>query len=329
MSSTIESTGVQQPLVAQRLANLPVTLFAMVMGLTGMAIAWDRLGDIVNGGKAIGLLIASIASLLMVILLIAYLAKLMLHRAHVAEELKHPIRINFFPTISISLLLLSVYWQNLGAFALILFVTGATLHLLATLLVMSSWLHHSHYQISHLNPGWFIPVVGNIIVPINGVHFGFVEISWFFFSIGIVYWLVLLTVVMNRLIIHEALPPKLTPMMFILLAPPSVGFISYTFLTTGLDAFAHILYYSALFIALLLAVNSPRFWKLPFFVSSWAYSFPLAALTIASTHFAHLSGQVSIQYLAVALLIVLSAVILWLVIRTLIAAFQRQICVPE
>ena len=81
---------------------------------------------------------------------------------------------------------------------------------------------------------------------------------------------------------------RLTPTLFILLAPPSVGFIAYLQLIGSLDAFARILYYTALFLSLLLASNALRFLRIPFFISAWAYSFPLAALTIAtlvmSTH---------------------------------------------
>ncbi len=326
MNQTAEAMKTATP---PHLPNMPVTLFAMVMGLIGLAIAWDRLDSVIPGGDVVGLAIASATSALLICLLFSYALKIIKHWPQVMEELNHPIRLNFFPTISISFLLMSVYWQSSHALSLTLLVIGAVLHLLATLYVMSSWLHHSHYQVIHINPGWFIPVVGNIIVPISAMHFGFNEIAWFFFSIGILYWLVLLTVVMNRLIIHEALPPKLTPMMFILLAPPSIGFVSYTLLVGGLDPFARILYYSALFMALLLTVNSPRFWKLPFFVSSWAYSFPLAALTIATTRMAHLSDSRALLTLAVIFLVLLTFVIGWLVIRTLMAVKHQQICVAE
>ena len=61
-----------------------------------------------------------------------------------------------------------------------------------------------------------------------GVHLVSPEIFWFFFSIGLVFWLVLLAIVLYRLFFHEHLPARLAPTLFILLAPPSVGFITYT-----------------------------------------------------------------------------------------------------
>ena len=50
----------------------------------------------------------------------------------------------------------------------------------------------------------------------------------------------------------------------------------------GSDAFAHILLNSAYVFAALVAVQVPRLMKLPFALSWWALSFPLAALSVAS-----------------------------------------------
>lgn len=312
-----------------RLEHLPITLFSIVMGMTGLAVAWQRTHWLDDYTSAFSMVIALAATIIFGFLVIIYGLKLFKHPSAVISELRHPIRLNFFPTISISLLLLSVYWANLGLLTLMLWSIGAALHLGFTLYVISSWIHHTHYTINHINPGWFIPVVGNIIIPITGTALGFTEISWFFFSIGLVFWLILFTVVIHRLILQEPLPPKLTPMLFILLAPPSIGFISYTLLTGEVDAFARVLYYTALFLGLLLGSNLVRYWKLPFFISSWAYSFPLAALTLSSFKFAEMTNNIAIYWLANAILILLSLLIAWLLIKTSKAIKQHKICVPE
>jgi len=153
-----------------------------------------------------------------------------------------------------------------------------------------------------------------------------VEFSWFFFSVGLVFWVVLFAVVMYRLFFHAPLALRLTPTLFILLAPPSVGFIAYTNLTGGLDAFARVLYYTALFLAMLLATNALRFFKVPFFVSAWAYSFPLAALTIATLRMAELSGLSAFLWLGAAFLLVTTAVIGALMLRTMKAVSRRELC---
>ncbi len=310
-----------------RLVHFPNSFFAVVMGLSGLTLAWKSAGQQVIPNAY--LLLGGLTSLVMLAITFVYLLKIIKHPQAVMNESRHPIRLNFFPAFSISLLLLSVVWEHFPTLSHCLWGIGAVVQLSLTLYVMSSWIHHTHYTIAHANPSWFIPVVGNIIVPITGSHLGYTEISWFFFSIGIVFWIILLTIVMYRLFFHEVLPARMTPMLFILLAPPSVGFISYTNLTGNIDAFAHVLYYIALFLGLLLFSNIARFMKVPFFISSWAYSFPVASLTIAT---AKMSGFVpntffiTLKYL---LLILVSVLLLWLIIKTLKAIISNQICLPE
>ncbi|MEA9434072.1 SLAC1 family transporter, partial [Aeromonas caviae] len=123
--------------------------------------------------------------------------------------------------------------------------------------------------------------------------------------------------------------PGMTPMLFILLAPPSVGFISYIGMVGELDVFARIIYYMALFLGLLLAMNIFRFLKVPFFISSWAYSFPLAALTIATMKMTHLTSYIFFQALSGVLLFLLTVLLSWLVVRTIKAVFDAELCRPE
>lgn len=313
-----------------RLAHLPVSLFSIVMGTTGLSIAWKRAAHALGAPDIIWQGIALLAAGVFLLLLGLYAIKLLRHREAVIEELQHPVRINFFPTISISLFLLSIAAAGvLPAASRTLWCIGVMVHLSFTLIAMSSWIHHTHYDIKHMNPAWFIPVVGNLFVPIVGVSVAPADVSWFFFAVGIVFWLVLLTIVMNRLFFHAALPDRLTPTLFILIAPPAVGFVSWLTLNGGLDAFGRILYSFGLFLTLLLASNALRFVRLPFFVSSWAYSFPLAAITIASFAMHAQSGLVFHLWIGCALLALVSALVLFLAVRTVLAVRARSICQPE
>jgi tellurite resistance protein len=311
----------------ERLRHFPISFFAIVMGLSGLTIAWKAAGGSI--GNYVSLILAGFTSLVMLVITVFYALKILRHSDDVKHELKHPIRINFFPAFSISLLLLSVVWRDFPTVSFTLWGIGAVVQLTLTLYVMSSWIHHTHYSLAHANPSWFIPVVGNIIVPISGAALGYTELSWFFFSIGIIFWLVLLTIVFYRLFFHDPLPDKLVPMLFILLAPPSVGFVSYTALVGEIDNFARIMYYIALFLAMLLTINLKRFIKLPFFISSWAYSFPVASLTIATAKMGHLTHSSAFAGLSSILLTVLSVLLAWLIVRTIKAIKVGAICQPE
>lgn len=314
----------------QRLEHFPVAFFAAVMGTTGLALAWQTAHRVLDLPAAVGAVLQWWALALFAALAVLYLAKLATHRQAVMQEFAHPIRLNFFPAISISLLLLgAASAHSLPTVAPLLWSAGAVLHLGFTLAVMSSWIHHTRYEIRHANPAWFIPVVGNIVAPVGGVLFAPPEVSWFFFSIGLVFWIVLMTIVMNRLFFHEPLPERLTPTLFILIAPPAVGFVAWVRMHGGeIDAFARILYYVALFLTLLLASNALRFFRLRFFLSTWAYSFPLAAMTIATLLMAEHGGGVFVP-LAWLFLTVLTLVLALLTLRTAQGALRGEICVPE
>ena len=144
---------------------------------------------------------------------------------------------------------------------------------------------------------------------------------------GLLFWLVLFTIIIYRMIFHHPLPDKLLPTLFILIAPPAVGFISWVKLTGGLDSFGRVLYYSALFLTLLLFLQLPRFLRLPFYLSWWAYSFPLAAMTLATLLMYSLNGLPVYAFLAWLFLGILCVVVAYLAARTLYAIVRQQICV--
>jgi tellurite resistance protein len=310
-----------------RLQYFPIPIFAMVMGLAGLSIAWGKARGIFNFHPLIDGLMGLFAGLVFLLLAGIYLTKLIKYPTAVAQELQHPIKLNFFPTISISLILLSIIaFPHDYALSNWLWMTGSLLHLLFTHYVMTSWIHHEHYQIQHINPAWFIPVVGNVLVPIAGVELGHTEISWFFFSIGMMFWLVLFTIIFNRALFHNPMPGNLMPTFFILIAPPAVGFISYSKLNGDIDNFARVLYHGGLFLTLLFLTQAPRFIRLPFSLSWWAYSFPIAAITIASFVMFQLTGSVVFQSIALALLALVSIMVCFLLYRTIKAVRAGQIC---
>jgi len=330
MRTPVAGTNVLPSDTRSRLMHFPVSFFAVVMGFAGFTIAWQRAESVFHVPFEISPLLAPLSVLVFVAITSMYLMKAARHSGEIVKEFRHPIRRNFFPAISISLLLLSIALvKDYPAVAQWLALSGGALHLGLTLYVMSVWIHHTGIEIGHVNPSWFIPVVGNILVPIAGARFLPIDVSWFYFSIGLVFWLVLLTIVLYRLFFHAPLHERLTPTLFILVAPPAVGFVSYLVLTGSIDGFARLLYSTALFLTLLLASNAVRFLKARFFLSAWAYVFPLAAMTVAALAMVHGGGGVGHEWIALALLSVLTLIIAALAARTMLAIVRGEICVEE
>jgi len=254
----------------------------------------------------------------------------------VVEEWQHPVKSSFFAAVSVSFALVATV--ALGAFAplaLPLWAIGAVLQIVAMVTVLNAWVHRENLQPAHATPVWFIPAVANVVLPLAGVRLGFLELSWWFFAVGIVFWLVLLTLVLHRLLfVQPPLPQRLIPTLCILLAPPAVGFLSWIQLTgqhantgtgaIGLDAVGHMLFGLAVFFALFLATQVHRFARLPFYLSWWAFSFPTAAFTTASLVYAQFEPGPLTQGLAVVMVAVSTTLIMWLLVRTVVAVARRE-----
>ena len=319
-------TSNETPDTSNRLAHFPVAFFSAVMGLMGTSLAVEAAGF-----KAAGHAIALFAALVFATQALLYAIKAIRHPAAVAAEWNHPVKLAFFPAISISLLLAAIALRGtLPEFAAILWMIGAVGQGVLTLAIVTSWISHRGFGVGQMSPAWFIPAVGNVIAPIAGVPLGFVDPSWYFFAIGILFWIILLTLVFNRLVFHDPLPGKLRPTLTILIAPPAVAFLAWLQLNGGsLDALARILYNLGLFFTALVLIQARGLLRLPFALSFWALSFPIAAMTIASFRYAALSGSTIFVGIGWALLALLAIIIVGLVWRTGQAILRGEICQPE
>ncbi|MBT24937.1 SLAC1 anion channel family protein [Thalassobius sp. S69A] len=315
---------------SNRLEHFPVTFFATIMGMSGLALALNAADHSWAFGATPATVIYYVAMAMFALVLLGYLAKAAKYPQAVSHEWHHPVRMAFFPAISISLLLLATAsLSRAPVIAQPMWIAGMLLQGALTIAVVSGWIGARSFQTGQLSPAWFIPAVGNVIVPIAGVPLGHPEISWYFMSVGLIFWVVLMTLVMNRLIFHDPLPGRLQPTLVILIAPPAVGMVAWVRLVGDVDSFARILLNGAYLFTLIVAVQLPRIIKLPFAMSFWALSFPFAAVTIASFAFAEKTGSVMHQYLGTGLLAVLVVIIAALVVRTLRAMAAGEVCVPE
>jgi tellurite resistance protein len=321
-----------EPADGPRLAHFPVTFFAVVMGLAGFSLAWARAHATLGAPAIIGQGLFWISLAAYAAILAAYTLKWIRYPEAVREEVSHPVRMAFVPTASIGLLLLAAAGREVGpGLAAGLWWVGVAGQLAATLIVLTAWINRPVFAMAHVSPAWFIPVVGNLTVPLAGVSFGPPEISWFFWSAGLTFWGVLLPVVMSRLFVHEApVPARLLPTLAILIAPPAVAFVGLQRLEPGVLALpGRVLYYAGAFFALLFLAQLGRLRRLPFFLSWWAYSFPLAALTVSTMMMSELLDSDALADASWVLLSAGSALVILLVARTTTSMLRARICVPE
>jgi len=315
------ATGFRRPMKnrIKRLQFLPVNLFAAVMGIAGLSLAWRTAGNIFGSPAIISTLIGGVAVGVFILLSIAYLLKLALFHKKVVEEFRHPITGNFFGTIPIAILLLSAvvrpYYHNT---ALALWITGAVLtNTLAYIIVTR--LMKNKQDLLHATPVWLIPGVGTLDVAVtsSGLPYTWVnEVNLLSFAVGAVLALVFFVLIISRLMHHDPMPERMTPSLIILIAPFAVGFLAYTNLAGEVNMFAGILFYFGLFLFFVLFFKVFRR-NLPFMLTWWAVGFPIAAVSNAALKYAAYADKWYITLLAGIMLAVLSVIIAYIFIRSI------------
>jgi tellurite resistance protein len=316
---------------SSRLCNFHITFFAIILGLAGFTLAVQKAGSLLQPLQPVSTILLYITVALFAVVGVIYLYKGTTYPGAIKKELNHPIKINFFPLVAKILLVLSVVLLERNmTYSFYSWAVGTALQFIASIYVISEWIQHDRFKIEHMTPGWFIPIVGSIIIPIAGVKHGFLEMSWFFFSVGLIFWMILLVIVMYRMFFHAPIVEKLMPTLFILFAPPAIGFIAYVKLTGGgLDSFGRILYYFSLFMFFLVLYALPRLLKINFYLSWWAYSFPMAAKTLASFLMLSLTHDPFINFIAWFELAFLTIIIAVLTVKTLLAISRNEICLED
>lgn len=312
-----------------RIKFFPIMMYAIVMGMSGLTIMYQKAALWLSMSAWIGTVLIGISTLLFCVITLIYALKYLKYAPAVQKEFSHPIRLNFFAAISISMLMLAIVYKEVyPPVAALFWYPGTVLHFYLTMYTVSFWINRNQ-ELEHSNPAWFIPIVGNLLVPVGGVGFASHGILMYFFSCGLFFWIVLFAILLNRIIFHHQLVVKFMPTMFILIAPPAVGFIAYFKMYGTIDAFATILFNLALFFTLLLAFMYKNFVKIKFFISWWAFVFPLAAMAISTMLMYHETKDVVLWGLSYAMVAVTSVVIAVVAYQTVLHIKRGEICVQE
>jgi tellurite resistance protein len=194
--------------------------------------------------------------------------------------------------------------------------------------IVTRWLS-DRQQAAHATPAWIVPVVGLLDVPLALPVLGLPPmpaVMVFALAVGLFFALPLFTLILSRLLFEAPLPAALQPSLLILVAPFAVGFSAYVATTGTVDLFAEALFAVALFLLAVLLPKLARFGRsCPFRVSWWGVSFPLAAASVAALRVAMAQPGPAIDILALGLLTLATAVIGWLLARTLVGLARGEL----
>jgi tellurite resistance protein len=306
--------------------------YAIVMGLSGLALAWHRAVPLMgDAAGAAALAIGLAAGLVFVLLAAATLVRARRYPEAWAEDRNHPVRHTFIATLPISLLLLSTVAVALGlrgAAVDLLWWAGSLSQLFVTVWVLARWWRGNQaggLQWASATPALFIPIVGNVLVPLAGVPLGYTEWAAAQFGVGLLFWPVVTLLLLVRVALQGMWAERLLPATFIFIAPPAVvGLSALQFGAPPIVGWA--LWGMALFTFLWVGTLARRIAKLPFGLPHWGMSFPLAAFSALTLRMVQ-GGPLAMA--GVALLALTSLVVAALVLATVRGLRDGSLLAPE
>ncbi|MBL0087387.1 MAG: SLAC1 anion channel family protein [Ideonella sp.] len=308
--------------------------YAVVMGLSGLALAWHRAVPLMGEAAGVAAMgIGALAGLVFAVLAVATVLRAQRHPEAWADDRRHPVRHTFIAALPIAIILLATVAVALGGPSLparALWWVGSLSQLFVTLWVLGRWWKHPKaggLQWASATPALFIPIVGNVLVPLAGVPLGHAEWAAAQFGIGLMFWPVVMVLIIARVAIQGLWPDRMMPTTFIFIAPPAV--VGLSSLQLGAPPLlGWILWGMALFSLLWVGTQAQRIAKLPFGLPHWGMSFPLAAMAALTLRLAT-PGSGLLAVLGPLLLALASLLILALVLGTVRGLRDGSLLAPE
>ena len=268
--------------------RLPIGYYGAVMGLVGLGLtgraAAPLFPGVIRAPAYFTELWVALGLIAFLILLPAYVLKLVRFPGAVREEFHNPATLGFCGALPVGMGLLAggllpyvppvaaVLWW--AAFGLMVALQAWGLYRLLA----------GGMEIGQLNGGWLILLVGGIVIPNAGTALGYADAARFVFGVSAAVVPLLVALLFYRAAFGPQLPEVLRPSWFILLVPPSLvyanGMAFYEL------RFLENLFFVGLVLAVALLIYARGFLRWPFAPTWWAFTFPLDALAYAAARYA-------------------------------------------
>lgn len=316
------------------LARVPVSWFAIAVGVFGLGSAWRAASQLWMLPSAIGEGVMAIGAVTWLGISASYGGKWIFARTAARSEANHPIHGCFAALAPMSVMLAALAARPYAAsLAHVLYWTGA-IGQASFMVYRTGTLWGGGRDPQSTTPVLYLPAVaGSFVSAIVSAALGYHTMGMMLFGIGFFSWLALESVMWHRLLVGEPLVGPLLPTLGILLAPPVVGCAAYLGLTSGpVDQFALTLFGYGLLQASVLLRLAPRFRAQSFITSYWAFTFGVSGLALTAIRIAaraptDTSGE-GLRYFAALLFVTANVVVGTIVVRTILLAAHGRLLPP-
>jgi tellurite resistance protein len=262
------------------LAHTPPSLFSIPFGLAGLAVVWRLMASSYGSPAELGDALFIASGVVWLVLGGGAIARLLKAPRALVKELRDPVQSPFWALPWIVGMLvafgLEPYAHAVGKVAFLVFLIATVLY--------GGWVTGQWFVVdldrSKLHPGYFLPTVaGGLLGGELAGDIGLYALGWLSFGIGIVCWLMLGSLIINRLFFTDRLPAALVPTLAIEVAPPAVAGGAYFALHGPTpDVFAYGLAGYAVLMVLVQVRLLPLYVRLSFTPGFWAFTFSWAAV---------------------------------------------------
>lgn len=295
-----------------------------------------------------------IAAALMLILGIAAVLRILLYPKLVFETISHPVEGSFYATFPIALLVMAGQWSMRGIDPMwvgLLWWVGAAGTFAASYLILFRLFTLDKLKLNMVTPAHFIPAVGLVVIPVAGaglaaqaqgimreVYFG---VNMLGMGAGVFMYLALVAISMARHFLAPAIEGKLTPTLWVHLAPLGVIPLSLLSLLHAAGNEAALTYGMLvamgfmgaslwwLVLCAAMTIRNAVQGKLPFALSWWAFVFPVGAVTVLSIRLSSLAHLELLPIVARGLMILLIAIWLAAAVGTIKGLVKGTILPPK
>lgn len=255
----------------------------MVLGIVGLGGSWRAATKVWPLPPAIGETIILVGVLVWLILLSLFVAKWIVAKQDAFEEVAHPVFCCFIGLAGVSTMLSAgavLPYSHIGA--KILFGVGAIFTMLFAVWRTGGLWQGGREPASTTAVLYLPSVAGSFVAAIVVSALGMANWGELFFGAGVLSWLAVESVLVQRLY-AVTLPPPLRPTLGIQLAPPAVGAVAYLSAYSGPpDIIAHMLVGYGVLQVLIMLRLLPWILEGGFSLGFWAFTFGITALSTAT-----------------------------------------------
>jgi tellurite resistance protein len=308
------------------LLEIPPNFYAIAFGLVGLARVWRLAGNLYGLPAGIGDALFLVAAVVFLLFFAALVVKLVLAPKAVLADLTDSAIGPFFSLLPITGMLLAVGLEPYAFDAArVLFLVFFVATVLLGGWYMGQWIVAA-LDTDKFGFAYFLPVVaGGILGADSAASFGLIGLGWVSFGIGMIAWLMLGPMILNRLYFRPGLPAALIPTLAIVIVPPVIAGNAYFVLTDGrIDLLAYVLAGFIVLMALVQLRLAPLYFKLKFSPGFWSFTFSYAATAAYALRWIHLAQFAGAAILGYVVLAAITLFIGGIALRSVVALRQGK-----